>query len=377
MSELTLNPQHKYVEPFSELRPEAFDPFWLNRLGFGTLAMIEGDPGEGKSLVALDLCARLSTGRPMPDGSPGPGVFSTIFLQSEDSYARATLPRLLALGGDQRRVFRWNPPVDADEPFRIPSQLDRLEAELKRTEARLVVIDPLLDFLDPGVSINCDQSIRRALRPLRLLAERCNCLILMIRHLIKRFLSRALYRGGGSIGVTGVCRSCWLIGRDPDNAERRVFAVQKGNYIAVPPSLAFELRSQGSQPAVPHWLGETHLLADDLVVRASRASPERDRAVAFLQKFLHDGPRLSADVWDAARERDFGKKTLHAARKKIGGLFKCAYRNKCRYYYWLLDGQQVPSDPDAGPDDLADFRAALDAQIKKFPRSCPLDEEPE
>src|SRR6266478_4160626 len=119
MRELLLDPPH-YVEPLSEVQPEAFAWLWLNTFAFSTLAIVEGDPGEGKSLVALDLCARLSTGRPMPDGSPSPGVFSTVVLQSEDSYARVTLPRLLALDGDQDRVYRWNPPTEADVPFRIP-----------------------------------------------------------------------------------------------------------------------------------------------------------------------------------------------------------------------------------------------------------------
>src|ERR1700687_437544 len=139
MSDLSTDPQHHYIEPLSEVQPETFDWLWRNVFTFSTLAVLEGDPGEGKSLVALDLCARLSTGRPMPDGSPSPGAFGTIVLQSEDSYASATLPRLLALGGDQTRVFRWKPPENPGEPFRIPSQLDRLEAELTRTGARLVV----------------------------------------------------------------------------------------------------------------------------------------------------------------------------------------------------------------------------------------------
>jgi hypothetical protein len=168
-----------------------------------------------------------------------------------------------------------------------------------------------------------------------------------------------------------------LIGRDPDNPQRRVLAGQKGNYIATQPSLAFELRSDGGQPAVPHWLGETHLVADDLGFRASRQAPECERAVAFLKSFLHDGPRLSAEVWAAARERQFTKFTLSAAAKKLGALYKTVYLNKCRYNYWLLEGQQVPAEPEPEPDDLADFRAALDAQVKKFPRPCPLDERPE
>jgi hypothetical protein len=201
----------------------------------------------------------------------------------------------------------------------------------------------------------------------------------MVRHLIKRLLGRALYRGSGSIGIAGVCRSAWLIGRDPETTERRIFAPQKGNYAAIQPSLAFELRTQEGRPAVPHWLGETHLVADDLGLGARRDAPERDRAVAFLQEFLRDGPRLSRDIYEAAREHAFAERTLLAARKKMGARFKAVWRNGNRYHYWLLKGQEVPADPDPEPvsDSIAEFRKALDEQIKKFPRPCPLDEEPE
>jgi hypothetical protein len=373
MSELPRHPPHNYAEPLSELQPEAFEWFWLNRLAFGTVAMLEGDPGEAKSLVALDLAARASTGRPMPDGSPSPGVFGTIILQSEDSYARATLPRLLTLGGDQNRVFRWKPPDDADEPFGLPSMIERLERELKRTGARLVIIDPLVDFLDPGISINSDRSIRRALRPLRLLAEHSNCLILMIRHLVKRLLSRSLYRGSGSIGITGVCRSCWLIGRDPEDSRRRILAEQKGNYSALQPSLAFELRAHENGLATPHWLGETHLATADLGWGAGRPCPERDRAAAFLRKLLHDGPRLSADVWAAAREHQLAEKTVRGAGKKIGVLHKHVHQSGTQRHYWLFEGQELPP-ADPVPDDLAEFHRALAEQVKKFPASCPLDQ---
>jgi len=37
----------------------------------GKLAILEGDPGLGKSLIALDLCARVTTGRDWPDGAAG------------------------------------------------------------------------------------------------------------------------------------------------------------------------------------------------------------------------------------------------------------------------------------------------------------------
>src|SRR5205807_2970919 len=45
---------------------------WPERIGFGKLLFLDGDPDLGKSLIALGLCARLSTGRPFPGGSPRP-----------------------------------------------------------------------------------------------------------------------------------------------------------------------------------------------------------------------------------------------------------------------------------------------------------------
>ena len=58
--------------PISQVESCAVSWLWDQRLALGKLAILDGDPGLGKSLVALDLCARLSTGRPMPDGSPSP-----------------------------------------------------------------------------------------------------------------------------------------------------------------------------------------------------------------------------------------------------------------------------------------------------------------
>jgi hypothetical protein len=37
---------------------------WPGFLPLAKLALLDGDPDLGKSLIALDLCARLSTARP-------------------------------------------------------------------------------------------------------------------------------------------------------------------------------------------------------------------------------------------------------------------------------------------------------------------------
>ena len=42
-------------------------------------------PRGGKILVTLDLCARLSIGQPLPDGSLGRGPGNSIVLEGEDN----------------------------------------------------------------------------------------------------------------------------------------------------------------------------------------------------------------------------------------------------------------------------------------------------
>src|SRR6516164_4303703 len=91
--------------PVSEVAPRSVDWLWPGRLALGKLAILEGDPGLGKSFLALDLCARLSAGRPWPDGAEAPVPAACIFLNGEDGTADTTRPRLMALGADPARVF--------------------------------------------------------------------------------------------------------------------------------------------------------------------------------------------------------------------------------------------------------------------------------
>jgi hypothetical protein len=55
------------VPCFAQLQNEPLDWLWRFWLARGMPALVDGDPGLGKSTLLADLVARLTTGRPMPD----------------------------------------------------------------------------------------------------------------------------------------------------------------------------------------------------------------------------------------------------------------------------------------------------------------------
>src|SRR5438105_2373038 len=65
MSDFTTSNESIGLRPVSQIVARPISWLWPGRLPLGKLAILDGDPGVGKSLVTLDLCARLSTGRPV------------------------------------------------------------------------------------------------------------------------------------------------------------------------------------------------------------------------------------------------------------------------------------------------------------------------
>ena len=50
------------------VEPTTIEYLWEGRLPLGMMAILDGDPGLGKSTLALDIAALISRGLPMPTG---------------------------------------------------------------------------------------------------------------------------------------------------------------------------------------------------------------------------------------------------------------------------------------------------------------------
>jgi len=365
-----------HFRPVSDITARNLAFLWQSRLPFGKLAILDGDPGLGKSLVTLDLCARVTKGRCFPDGTPGRPAANVIILNAEDASADTIAPRLRALAADLDRVFILHGEDDAGAlPLRLPTHIAALDHILTTTHAKLVVIDPIVAYLDAAVMIACDQSVRQALACLARLAQKHDCVILLVRHLNKRGGHRSLYRGGGSIGFLAACRTAWLIAEEPDHPGHRVLAQIKNNVAPPQPSLAFQILAEEGQPPVVSWLSGTRpFTADQFLAKAGQGpvfGSALARACDFLTGFLDEAPRTAREVWTAAEQEPLSERTLRRARTGLGIRSVRVAVNRSHISYWLLPGQEMPKTvpPEIIVPDLEPWLAPLREQFPPSHRS--------
>jgi hypothetical protein len=257
--------------------------------------------------------------------------------------------------------------------LQLPHHTDQLNDALTRTHARLVVLDPAVSFLHPSICDLSNQSIRRALLPLARLAERHQTVVLLIRHLSKKATARSLYRGLGSIGFMGACRSAWLLGTDPGDPACRVLAPLKNNLAPPQPSLVFSLTPRPDRGTDVTWLGTSPHTADQLLDFRPAPPTKREKARQFVADFLKDGPRTSLDLWAAALPHGYTKITLFRARRDLKIRTIPVWKGRHKLYYWLLPTQNLP-DHEKSASTCPEFDALIAALAKDLPPSTPLDD---
>jgi AAA domain len=284
---------------------------WPNVIPRRSVTVLDGDPDVGKSLITIDLAARMTRGASWPDGSAGCGPARVLMLCGEDCRDDTIIPRLIAAGGDAGRVTVMGTPDDPSDPILLPGDARRLEAIVRRLLPGLVVIDPLSIFasnLGGG---------RQAMTALVRLAATLDTSVVLNRHLIKDPKGRAIHRGLGSVGIIGAARAGFLAAIDPFDPSRWVLAPTKANLAAPPPALAYRICGRNGQ-AVIEWLGPTTVTAED-AVRGPRRRERPGELVAaqFLVEELGKGEQPAAELLKRALALGISERTLERAKAAL------------------------------------------------------------
>jgi hypothetical protein len=170
------------------------------------------------------------------------------------------------------------------------------------------------------VNSNRDQDVRRALTPLKQMAERTGAAVVSVRHLNKTPGGNPLYRGGGSIGVIGAARSGMVVGRHPDDDELRVLAGQKNNLSLPPDSLAYRIETADNGAARIVYEGVSEATAGQLlgVPADEEEKSALTEAKEFLTSALRPHPMSAKQVKKDAEEADISYRTLKRAKQALG-----------------------------------------------------------
>jgi hypothetical protein len=311
---------------------------WRYLIPENVVCILEGEGEVGKSRVARFIAARCSRGEPLPGETEGRAAMNVLICSfSEDPVEEITLPQIRRMGGDLNRVFVVEKPFTFDE-----EGLGELKDAIRRRRAKLVILDPLADYVPAHTDSYKDEQVRRfVMGPLSLLARGEKVTIIAIRHFKKGRGEDIKYRGLGSAAHSNVSRAALAFIRDPGvdlDAQRFVLGPNKGSWVAVKRRRypRFEIRETKDEIGRLQWLpdSERSIAELDQEWHHKGASGEAtEMAKEFLERELANGPVAMR----ALRERkpiEMSWKTVERARRALGVVTKGGHRG--RPAQWLL-----------------------------------------
>ena len=190
---------------------------WLvpDLLPRGELSLLGADGGTGKGLWQAQLIACVTTGKtsgffPVPPAQTG----KVLILAGEDDPGKVLKARLLAAGADMNRVLV----LTADDYFAKTGQpLTLKDQALADFAAKagplLLIVDPLQSFLPSDVEMASRNQMRSALLPLRAIAAKQGCAVLIVMHSNKKQGVSGRARLADSSDIWDMARSVLMMGR--------------------------------------------------------------------------------------------------------------------------------------------------------------------
>lgn len=308
----------------SEVQSQEIEWLWYPFIPYGKLTIIQGDPGDGKTTMVLNLAAKLSKGEALDENMKVTEPVNVIYQTAEDGLADTVKPRLELAGADCERI------IVIDESDKSLSMVDeRLEQAIVRTGARLLILDPIQAYLGGGMDMNRANEARDMTKKLGALAEKTKCAIILIGHMNKASGNKAAYRGMGSIDFFAVARSVLLVGRVEGESNTRAVVQIKNNLAAFGHPKVFALSEDGFK-----WLGDYEITVDEVLGGITPKANKMEQAKQMLRELAEtQSAVLSNEIFDRANELGISKRTLENAKKELG----VQTRKINNAWYWELD----------------------------------------
>lgn len=322
------------LEKYRDVKSVKIEWLWYPYIPRGKVTILQGDPGEGKSTLMMQIISCLTNATPMPDGQRTARPRRVIYQCCEDGIADTIKPRLEKSGADCSRVAFVNEDL-IDTSF----DTDVLRDAVIEFKADLLVVDPFQAYIGNNADISNVKSIRKIMKKLGIWAASYDCAIILVGHMTKKDNANDLYRGIGSIDLVAAARSVLQIYRMDGSESVRYMKQIKNSLAPKGKDIGYELHPvSGFQ-----WLEcEKTDNAGGSCIQLEKLnfSSDKDEEIAkLLCERLKDGPRYALDIQEYFREQGVSIKVLKRIKKIVG----VKSVRKAGRWYWK---REFSDDPD-------------------------------
>lgn len=319
------NEEIKNYKSYNDIKEKEIDWLWYPYIPKGMVSIVQGDPKSGKTFMLIDIISRITRGdkKPLSNENFEEG---TVILQNSDDPRDVTLkPRLNLLKANCEKVIFVD---DEEEPLYF-SDLSRLENAIKSQKPCLIVIDPIQAFMGDKDSNSLVQ-VRKALAPLKILAETYNTAIVLVQHLKKGGEEKAIYKGVGSIDFIGFARSILMVIKDEETDNRNLVHISS-NVAKEGNCLLYRINDNGLE-----WIESKKITSVNSLFNQTNGT-KFDNAKNFIYGALASSKELSADELSSiAIIGGFSERTFNGARSELNKEKKIYSFKKGNKTYWSL-----------------------------------------
>ena len=291
---------------FNEIVDKPINWFWKPFIAFGKVSLIQGSTGVGKTNILVKLLADISRGIfpptlfqgrlfPAQRGDPLNSYYVTVENGIEDTIG----PLFGILGGNRDHAFFQD---ETEGHFVLSGE--EIEECVRRTSAKIIVVDPWQQFIDGDTSDN--SGLRCMVCDLQTAAEKTGAAIILSGNYIKGY-GPDVTRGIGGAEFSNTLRIILTVKEDPEG-DRAVRILE---------ATKMSLLGRELDPIIVRQDKELKLTfeTDQVFYEEEEWS---DDPVIFLKNILKDGPVDSSIIKQLAEESGIGMSKIYRSREKAG-----------------------------------------------------------